>query len=290
MKTLLTSSLVVALAVSALGQSTINPTHRHAWGANVGWLDWRVDGAHGAVVGQFVCSGYLWAANAGWIHLGSGAPANGIRYQNTAAAGDYGVNHDGRGNLRGCAWAANLGWIIFEDLGQPRFDLRTGKFSGHAYGANVGWISLSNAFAVVQTDTVAPGADTDGDGIADAYERTWTGSLTVMNATTDHDHDGATDRAESLADTNPLDSADQLRITAIAATDQGAQTDLTWTTQATRQYHLQLRAGLEAGAPWLNSPLGLLSPDPGGTMTRTVSGAPAARAFFRIQAVRPLAP
>ena len=37
-------------------------------------------------------------------------------------------------------------------------------------GATVGWISLSNAVAFVQTDAIAPGADTDGDNIADAFE------------------------------------------------------------------------------------------------------------------------
>ena len=37
--------------------------------------------------------------------LGSGAPANGIQYQNNSA-GDFGVNRDGLGNLRGHAWGA----------------------------------------------------------------------------------------------------------------------------------------------------------------------------------------
>ena len=46
----------------------------------------------------------------GWIHLGDGTPANGIRYQNNSAS-DYGVNHDGLGNLSGLAYGANIGWI-----------------------------------------------------------------------------------------------------------------------------------------------------------------------------------
>jgi len=38
--------------------STIDATYRYAYGANLGWLDWRGDTTHGAVIGAYVCSGY----------------------------------------------------------------------------------------------------------------------------------------------------------------------------------------------------------------------------------------
>ena len=82
--------------------TTIDPANQYAYGANLGWLDWRGDTNNGAVIGGYVCAGYIYSANAGWIHLGSNAPANGIRYQNDSGT-DYGVNHDGFGNLRGYA-------------------------------------------------------------------------------------------------------------------------------------------------------------------------------------------
>ena len=85
--------------------STIDETNKFAFGANIGWIDWRPDGSSGAVIGEFVSSGYLYAANVGWINLGSGAPADGVRYQNNSAT-DFGVNHDGLGNLRGTLLAA----------------------------------------------------------------------------------------------------------------------------------------------------------------------------------------
>ena len=85
--------------------------------------------ANGIVIGEYVCSGYTFSANCGWIHLGSNAPANGIQYQNNSAT-DYGVNHDGLGNLRGYANGANIGWVNFESTGAPSVDLITGKFSG----------------------------------------------------------------------------------------------------------------------------------------------------------------
>lgn len=123
------------------------------------------------------------------------------------------MNHDGLGNLRGYAWGANIGWIAFETNGAPGVDLRTGKLSGYAWSANCGWISLSNAHAVVQTAYLAPGTDSDSDGIADGWELPYTNTLSAFTATSDTDRDGMTDKQEYLADTNPLDANDRLRIT-----------------------------------------------------------------------------
>jgi hypothetical protein len=285
--------LLTALGLPALvvADSNINAVNRYAWGANVGWLDWRADGANGVVIGAYVCSGYIYAANCGWIHLGDGTAVDGVRYQNNSGT-DFGVNHDGLGNLRGFAYGANIGWVNFEAQGAPKVDLVTGKLSGLVYGANIGWISLSNALAFVQTDSITPGVDSDGDGIADGYEYQWAGDLATMNATTDQDGDGVSDREEFLADTNPSDAGDFLRITGIGASALGAGRDLTWTSQPTRQYRIQLRDDLNAGAPWLDSGLGLILPGTGSTTKRSLPNpdpAPPHR-FFRVEAVRPLSP
>jgi hypothetical protein len=90
-------TLVLALFIAGVfpplahAATTIDPANRHAYAANAGWLDAYADGSHGAVIGQFVCSGNLYSANAGWINLGSGSPANGIYYQNNSSS-DFGVN------------------------------------------------------------------------------------------------------------------------------------------------------------------------------------------------------
>src|SRR5882757_3837098 len=94
MKTFLTLLWLAAALAVGEAATTINTVNKFAYGANLGWMDWRGDTNNGAVIGEYVCSGYVWSANVGWIHLGSGAPANGIRYQNNSAT-DYGVNHDG---------------------------------------------------------------------------------------------------------------------------------------------------------------------------------------------------
>src|ERR1019366_6222539 len=129
-------------------------------------MDWRGDTNSGAVIGEYVCAGYFYSANVGWINLGGGSPTNGIQYQNLSAT-DFGVNQDGLGNLRGYAYGANIGWINFETNGAPKVNLATGQLSGYVWSANCGWISLSNAVAFVQTDTLSSGAmDTNGLPIA----------------------------------------------------------------------------------------------------------------------------
>src|ERR1039458_3266391 len=166
MKTMKTKLFLLAL-ISAFSlepsallhaATTIDAANRYAYGANIGWMDWRGDTNNGTVISECVCSGYIYSANVGWINLGSGSPANQIQYQNNSAA-DFGVNQDGLGNLSGYAWGANIGWVNFEQLsGKPKVNLLNGQMSGYVWSANCGWISLSNAVAYVQTDTIQKGA------------------------------------------------------------------------------------------------------------------------------------
>jgi hypothetical protein len=265
--------------------TTIDAANRYAWGANIGWLDWVADTNNGAVIGEYVCSGFIYSANVGWINLGNGSPANGVRYQNNSAA-DFGVNQDGLGNLRGYAYGANIGWVNFENTGAPKVDLKTGTLNGFVYSANCGWISLSNAVARVQTDVIAPGADSDGDGIADAWELTYTNTLTAFSASTDTDGDGVSDKDEYLADTSPLDPADNLRIVSITHDILSAgSTILLWTSKPTRCYAVQDRLTLDSATPWMDY---YLAPELGANnvgFNEYSSGH-----FYRVRAFRPLSP
>jgi hypothetical protein len=283
-------------ALTAPTATTINSVNRFAYGANIGWIDWHSDVANGAVVGEFVCSGYIYSANVGWIHLGDGTPANGIRYANNSAT-DFGVNHDGAGNLRGFAYGANIGWLNFTNRAAagdtyegPKVDLFTGRLSGYVYGANIGWITLSNAVAQVQTDTIPSGPDSDGDGIPDNWELQYAGNLTTLNGSGDFDSDGIPNSQEYLADTDPTDATSNLRIIDFIANSGGTVNTIIFTSRPTRFYEVQERSALTLDSSWLDSGLGTIRPDPSTTTTRSFSDAPSATRFFRVEASRPLSP
>jgi hypothetical protein len=229
----------------------------------------------------------LTPANVGWINLGGGAPTNGIRYQNISA-NDFGVNHDGAGNLRGYAYGANIGWINFETNGNAKVNLNDGRLSGSVYSANCGWISLSNAFAFVQTDSIREGMDSDLDGMADAWELLNFVSLTNATAFTDSDGDGASDVAEYGADTNPLNESDYLRILTYGVVfNNGLDTDtLNWTSRPTRKYRIHFRNALDAASPFVN--LGLVIDASAGTNTiqSFTLKSPSLDRFFRVEAIR----
>jgi hypothetical protein len=277
--------LLLGCSANLRAATSINPTNKHAYGANVGWMDLRGNTNNGVVIGEFLCSGFLYAANVGWIHLGSNAPANGIQYQNSSGT-DYGVNHDGQGNLRGFAYGANIGWVNFESNGAPRVDLKTGRFHGSVYSANCGWISLSNAFGLVKTDTIPGGADVNANGLPDAWERTYFGGLGV-NPASDADGDGMSNKAEYLAGTNPTNALNNLRITQLDGPRAGGGISLTWSSVPIRCYLIQETRDVTSG--WFDSGLGLVAPG-GSLTTRSFTGAGGPEGFYRVEAVRPLAP
>ena len=80
MKTLLIAALALPLMVRAA--STISDTNAYAWGGNIGWTNCKPDATNGVSVGEYICWGYIYAANVGWINVGHGSPANHVQYQN----------------------------------------------------------------------------------------------------------------------------------------------------------------------------------------------------------------
>jgi hypothetical protein len=266
--------------------TTIDSVNRYAYGANISWLNWVGDTNNGAVIGQYVCSGYIYSANVGWINLGSGSPTNGIQYQNNSVT-DFGVNLDGLGNLSGYAWGANIGWINFENTGAPRINLITGQMNGYVWSANCGWISLSNAVAYVQTDTISPGA-LASDGLPFAWLLLNFGSTNV-NANADPTGKGVTITQDYLAGTDPNNPNSILRITAESFSSGGTSASITWNSVLTRYYYIQKTPSLSSPV-WTDSGLGLISPFIGSTTTAGFTDTTAPMRFYRVQAVRPLTP
>lgn len=271
----------------AQGRGNFIPGKSLAWSGNIGWLDWRSPAGGGVIVDPFVCSGFVYAANVGWIDMGSGAPENGVAYQNNSPT-DFGVNLTAAGELRGLAYGANIGWINFEPIGQPRFDLGSGRLSGFAYSANVGWISLSDATNSLMLDHLASGRDVDSDEIPDAWEFRFFPSLGFLEASKDRDGDGLTDLDEYLADTDPTDKADHLRITGLSFS--AARAVVTWTSRSTRLYKLQFRVTLDEASGWSD-----VSPDwlpaEGGRLSQEFATDEAGeQRYFRVRSARPLSP
>jgi hypothetical protein len=244
------------------------------------------DTNHGAVIGDYVCSGYLYSGNVGWINLGGGSPANGIQYQNNSAA-DFGVNNDGLGNLTGFAYGANVGWLDFTNLGAPKVNLLTGQLSGYVWSANCGWISLSNTFARVQTDSLFPGPLAP-DGLPIPWLLTYFGTTNV-NAKADPTGKGMTIAQDYIAGTNPNNSNSLLRITAQNFSAGGVNASLTWESVPARLYYVQKVRALGT-TNWTDSGLGLIAPSAGSSTTSGFIDTNAPTRFYRVQAVLPLYP
>ena len=195
---------VIALSPNT---STISSAGKFAWSANSGWLNFRPSVAAGVVVTETYLAQCAYATNFGWIKFGNGFPANGVSYSN-ATGSDSGVNISPSGDLSGLAWSVNVGWLNFgaaTGSHRARLDLLTGQFHGYVYGANFGWIRL-NEF--LTTDFIhCP--DSDGDGLADSWERQYFGNLS-QSAADDPDGDGFDNREEYQALTLPLDSSSRM--------------------------------------------------------------------------------
>ncbi len=150
------AALLLATIVPALHpQSNIDATKPYAWGENIGWCDFYVDGTNGVVITADYLRGYVWLENVGWLYLGS-IPNDGIAY--TQNAGDTGINNDGSGNLSGYAWGENIGWVVFNPSGSEQQVIieSDGQFSGYAWGENIGWIAMNSGHGVISTVTFPP--------------------------------------------------------------------------------------------------------------------------------------
>jgi hypothetical protein len=293
------SWLAFGAGVAALFQSlngiaagTISATNHYAWSAGSGWLDFRPEQPNpgdGFTFGEFSCGGWIWSPNIGWINCGGGTPADGVSYANTNHV-DFGVNHYGTGDLYGLAWSPNTGWINFGwwtltpgDTNRPHVNLATGQFSGYAWSANCGWINLGSGQLKTERMEIV---DSDGDGISDAFEMGYAGNLTTMDATSDYDNDGQTDKAEYISGTDPLNPNSALRINRLGKLPDVNAVELEWASSPARVYDIEAKLSLTS-TNWV-----YLETIPGASGSVTLQaiemGVP--QAFFRIKVRLPLQP
>jgi hypothetical protein len=293
MKNVCVFVLALLNCAAMAGASTIGEGRSHSWSGNAGWMDWRPSHKDGAVIGQFVCSGFIHGANIGWIHLGSGIPGKhpfrpDAAYYSNASDDDYGVNvfpaaDPLAANLRGLAYGANIGWIAFEELGNPQVNLIDGAITGYAWGANVGWINLGDLGIALVTESLDRGIDSDGDGIPDSWEFLHAGNLTAMDGTTDSSGNGMLDINAYRAGLDPFDPSARFEITHVGWSF--GKVDLAWTTVPTRMYRIEARDSL-TNESWTTVIDGIF---PEGAVTGAIlceSGANTR--FYRVGAYRPL--
>ncbi len=275
--------LLLALsALAARAQSTISATARHAHGANFGWINFRPSAADGLVVHETTLSGRAWSANFGWLYFGDNQT---LPYANTTV-GNYGVNLAADGRLTGYAWAPNAGWIAFEQThGQPRIDLLTGQFHGHAWSPNAGWINLDASPAALRTTSITI-ADSDTDGLGDAWEMQHFGNLTAASATSNADGDPASDLDEYRAATAPDDATDWLQLVSQSLAPSGTVLTLRFTTAPSRLYRIESSVTLDG--TWTTASPGTFAPDAGSITEKTFAIPSGPRGFFRVTSVRPL--
>ncbi len=152
------------------------------------------------------------------------------------------------------AYGANIGWINWHPSVANGAVVGQLFLSGHLWSANCGWISL--------------GSGSPANGFR-------------------YQNNGAADLGEYLADTDPTDPSDQLRLTHIVTNSEGAKVGLTWTSKLSRCYVIQKSENLLNGS-WADSASpGLVSPDVGPTTSRVVVAPPAERQFYRVRSVVP---
>jgi hypothetical protein len=117
------------------------------------------------------------------------------------------------------------------------------------WGAVTNWntpVAQTNSVVALGT-TVFNGnytiTDTNNNGIADSWERTYFGSASVSHpATTDTDHDGMSDLAEFMAGTNPTNAASVLHFLSPVVQNLG-MVRLDWPAVPGRSYRLTTSTG-----------------------------------------------
>ncbi len=173
----------------------ISETEKYAWSETSGWFNFRP--VHGGVTVQDThLSGFVWAANIGWIKLGVDSQGP---YGNSSKD-DWGVNRDATGGLSGFAWSETVGWINFNPShSQVAVDPTTGIFTGYAWAANRGYIHFQNEIPAYHVLT--SNVDSDGDTILAESDICQDGDDRL-----DYDGDGVPDFCDPCPENNPDDA------------------------------------------------------------------------------------
>jgi hypothetical protein len=121
---------------------------------------------------------------------------------------------------------------------------------------------------------VRPFSDSDGDKLDDLWELSNFGNL-LRDGSGDYDEDGASEAAEAMAGTSPINDLSACRAT--AKVESGSLV-ISWTTEPDRTYRLQSRDAI--GTAW--QPLGEGVPGDGNHTSRALPVPEAGQQFYRV--------
>jgi lysophospholipase L1-like esterase len=161
--------------------------------------------------------------------------------QNTVVSFTLPASDVDNSNLTYTVFAAPLRGLLAGAAPNLTYTPAHGYAGGDSFTFGVSDGAVTSGVATV-TITVAGAADSDGDGIPDAWEIARGLNPGVNDAGLDVDGDGFTNREEYLADTNPLDPASSLRITSVARNPAG-QNVVNWRSAGGVRYRIQYRDG-----------------------------------------------
>ncbi|HXS67710.1 MAG TPA: hypothetical protein VN761_02635, partial [Candidatus Polarisedimenticolia bacterium] len=133
------------------------------------------------------------------------------------------------------------------------------------------WDRVSNTGT---NNLVATNPDSDGDGLPDAWETQYFGTL-AYGANDDPDHDGLSNYQEYIAGTDPGNANSVLRVTDINAAS--GQVNLTWNSVAGKTYTIY--SASQIGGPY--TPV-LTMPSAGNGQTSTNLTGSASNQFYRV--------
>ena len=157
----------------------------------------------------------------------------------------------------------------------PKYYDGTDYSTGH--GPQGDAVRIYNHVRCVRAGAIAPGADTDGDGLTDWYEWNYASSLTNMVPTADDDNDGASNEDEQAAGTIPTERDSVLAITDVAVAT--TTVIVSWSSELGKTYRLERSTNLLADAFSTTVASGINATAP--LNSHTNSPGPAA-AFYRV--------
>ena len=120
----------------------------------------------------------------------------------------------------------------------------TGSVPSAGATNNTGAIILTDVESSIAWQWQVQTADSDGDGLPDAWEILYFGNLTASNGTGDSDGDGMNDAQELIAGTSPTNSASVL---AVQLSTASSANQVSWYGVSGRYYRLEYTDSLTNG-------------------------------------------